>query len=295
MEIRRLTTGISSWLLLILLPLILVSCRSLQPPQKAEQRISEPVKVEAERFFEAAAQGDLEQIRELLDRNPDLLEARDPSGWNALSYAAWGAHPMVHEYLIRQGAEGNLYTEAALGPWQSFLERLDTNPIGVDSRDVKLKAPPLIWAVRSGNQAGCEVLVSRGADLIARDRQGNTVLHHAAMMNRLELLDYFLSIGIDVNTENQRRQTALHLVAASGIYEACRMLIDQGASLQAADDEGNTPLHIAAERGYFELCEYFLFLGAPAEVQNDRGQTPHDLAVEGGYDRVARLLSARSR
>ncbi len=294
MKSRRIPASISI-LVSLLLPLFLASCRNLLPLQKAEGRALVPEKVEPKQFLEAAEQGDLDQVRELLARDPGLLEAQDSRGWDALSYAAWDAHQQVHEYLLRQGAEGNLFTEAALGPLESFVQRLETNPIGVDSRDAKQKATPLIWAVRTGNQVGCGLLLSQGADVQVQDRDGNTALHHAALMDRLELLSFLLFARADPEAANNQGQTALHLVTTAGNYEACRLLLDQGASLDHPDGRGNTPLHIAAQQGNFELCEYFLFLGAAVAPKNHDGRTPLDLAQIQGHDRVVRLLSAHTR
>jgi ankyrin repeat protein len=281
----------------ILLSLLLLglfgSCRNVLPLRKAEPGASAPEKARPERFLDAAARGDLARVRELTEADPDLLDTTDAAGWDAVSYAAWNAQQQVHEYLLQRGAEGNLFTEAALGPWKSFLQRLETNPIGVDSRDTKQKATPLIWAVRTGNQAGCEVLLSRGADIFARDRDGNSAVHHAAVMNRLELLDFLLSAGADVDGANKRGRTALHLFTEAGDFEGCRLLLDRGASLNIPDEAGNTPLHIAAERGNLELCEYFLFLGARPSLKNGEGRTPLDMAAAQGHERIVRLLEAQ--
>jgi len=291
MKARRFPAS-AAILVSFLLLLFSASCRNLLPLQKTGGRALITEKVKPEHFLQAAERGDLDVLRELLARDRDLLELRDPSGWDAVSYAAWNAHQQLHEYLLRQGAEGNLFTEAALGPVESFLGRLETNPIGVQSRDVKKKASPLIWAVRTGNQVGCEVLLSKGADVQAQDRDGNTALHHAALMDRLELLSFLLFADADPEAVNNQGQTALHLVTAAGSYSACRLLLDHGAAVDRPDGRGNTPLHIAAERGDFELCEYFLFLGAAADQKNNEGQTPLDLARIQGHDRVVRLLGA---
>jgi len=271
------------------------SCRFVRPAQTAAPRAVAPEILKPEDFLDAAARGDLARVRELIQTSSDLLEATDAAGWDALSYAAWDARHQVHEYLLQQGAEGNLFTEAALGPWASFLQRLETNPIGVASRDTRQKATPLIWAVRTGNQAGCELLLSLGADVLVRDRYGNSVVHHAALMDQLELIDSLLFAGADVDGANNRGQTPLHLATEAGSFEACRLFLDRGASLDLPDDAGNTPLHIAAEQGNLELCEYFLFLGAPPSLGNKDGRTPQDLAAEQGYERIVRLLEAQTR
>lgn len=271
------------------------SCRLVQPVQKAEPSALAPEVVKPGSFLEAAALGDLDRVRELAETNPALLEETDAAGWDALSYAAWGARHQVHEYLLQKGMEGNLFTEAALGPWQSFLQRLETNPIGVDSRDSRQKATPLIWAVRTGNQAGCELLLARGADVSAADREGDTVVHHAVLMDQLELIDSLLFAGADVDQRNNRGQTALHLATEAGSYRACQLLLDRGTSLDLPGEAGNTPLHIAAGLGLFELCEYFLFLGARPSLKNGEGRSALDMATEQGHERVVRLLEAQTR
>lgn len=271
------------------------SCRFVRPLQKTEPGALAPEMVKPEGLFEASARGDLAQVRELTEMDPKLLAATDATGWGALSYAAWNAHHQVYEYLLQQGAKGNLFTEAALGPWESFIQRLETNPIGVDSRDPGQRATALLWAVRTGNQAGCEVLLYRGADILARDRNGSSAIHHAALMDRLELIDFLLSAGADVNGTNNRGQTALHLSTLAGDFEAARLLLDRGASLDLPDESGNTPLHIAAGGGNLELCEYFLYLGAKASLKNRQGRTPLDMAAEQGHERIVRLLEAQMR
>lgn len=285
------TSILSCFLLLSLF----ISCRNVLPLQKAESRATAPEKIEPEGFLEAAASGDLDGVRSLMAEDPGLLELEDAAGWDALSYAAWGAHDQVYQHLLRQGAEGNLFTEAALGPWESFLQRLETNPIGVQARDPKHKAIPLIWAVRTGNQAGCEVLLSRGSDVAASDRQGNTALHHAVLMGQTDLLGLLLYAGVFIDAANDHGQTALHMATADGDYEVCQLLLDRGAFIGASDRKGNTPLHIAAGQGNFELCEYFLFYGAQAAQQNREGLTPRELAQNQGHDRVAELLGAKLR
>jgi ankyrin repeat protein len=231
----------------------------------------------------------------LVQTDPGLVQAVDASGWSALSYAAWAAHHRIHEYLLQRGAKGNLFTEAALGPWESFRQRLETNPIGVGSRDTREKATPLIWAVRTGNRAGFELLLFRGADITARDREGNSVVHHAVLMDQPELIEYLQSAGADVQATNARGQTPLHLATVSDRYEICQLLLERGADPDTPDGDGNTPLHLAAAAGNLELCEYLLFVGARPAPENGGGRTPLELAAEQGHVRVVELLRTQMR
>lgn len=298
MKVRRLlgtASILAGFLFLAGLVAGLGSCRLVRPLQETEPSTTAPEMLKPGGLLEAAARGDLARVRELAEADPSLLEATDAAGWDALSYAAWNARNQVYEYLLQKGVEGNLFTEAALGPWESFLQRLDTNPIGIDSRDTRQKATPLIWAVRTGNQAGCELLLARGADVRDRDREGNPVVNHAVLMEQLELVDSLLFAGADVDGANNSGQTALHLATEAGSFEACRLLLDRGAVLDFPDEGGNTPLHRAAELGNFELCEFFLFYGARPSLENEEGRTALDLAVAQGHERIIELLEAQTR
>jgi len=266
------------------------SCRLLQPAQKARPADAAARRAWVGPLLEAAERGELIRVRELLADDPSLLNARDGSGWNALSHAAWNGRHQVCDYLLERGADGDLFTEAACGPFDSFRERLRINPMGVSSRDRGRKATVLLWAVRGGNRVGCEMLLAQGADVQAADGEGNTALHHAASLEKMEILSLLAAAGADPDSANANGQTPLHLAADRGSFEVCLFLLDHDASVDRPDGKGNTVLHLAAARGDFELCEYFLALGAAAGPQNARGQTPLDLAEQGGYRRVSELL-----
>lgn len=57
----------------------------------------------------AAAAGDLERVRSLLIRNPDLLDARDVSG-SALHWAVLRCRTETISYLLERGADPNIRT-----------------------------------------------------------------------------------------------------------------------------------------------------------------------------------------
>jgi len=270
----------------------LAGCRLLGPaPEGAAARAAARPKTGA--LAQAAEAGDLESAQEAVEGDPGLLEREDEAGWGAAAHAAWNGHKEVYDYLVSQGAATNVFTEAALGPLQALADRLRANPLAANARDGRYGAPPLIWAVRTGNRAGVEFLLDMGADVNLGDRSGRGALHAAVSAGRVELLRILLYAGADPQGRDERGQTPLHLAADAGSFELCDMLLDAGAAADARDEEGNTPLHLAAARGDFELCEYMLFLGAPAGLKNEKGLTPGDLAADKGFEDVAALLRVR--
>ncbi|MBN1838212.1 MAG: ankyrin repeat domain-containing protein [Spirochaetales bacterium] len=270
----------------------LAGCRVLGPAP-AEPDSPAAARPKAGGLPAAAEQGDLDSARAAVERNPALVGKEDEAGWSAAAHAAWNGHKDVYDYLIAQGAPASVFTEAALGPLQALVERLQNNPRAANAQDGRYRAPPLTWAVRTGNRAAVEYLLDMGADVNLADRAGRTPLHASVSAGQLDIARTLVHAGADPGAADTRGQISLHLAAAAGDLQFCLLLLEAGAPLDAQDDEGNTPLHLAAAAGDFELCEYLLFLGADAGLTNARGLSPGGLAAEGGHRDVAELLRLR--
>jgi len=279
---------------------LLSGCSVLGPPagrdgSAAGSPKAVPARPGAEELFQAAGSGDLEGVQTVVDRSPGLLEQEDSAGWNAAAYAAWNGNKAVYDYLLARGVATTVFTEAALGPLPELVHRLQTNPRAVDARDGRYRATPLIWAVRTGNQAAVDFLLDLGADVDARDRSGGTALFTAVRFDRLEVGRALLSAGAGPSQSDAEGRTPLHLAAESDQLQFCVLLIEAGAALDARDGQGRTPLHLAASRGDFELCEYLLFLGASPAERDSLGLTPGEVAQQAGHEAVAALLRTNKR
>lgn len=83
-----------------------------------------------------------------------------------------------------------------------------------------------------------QILIDRGADIHARDMEGDTPLHSAASSTEPEVITMLIEAGADPNAQNKRGQTPLHLALHA---EVVRPLVEGGAR-QHRDEEGRTPL-----------------------------------------------------
>jgi len=159
-------------------------------------------------------------------------------------------------------------------------------------------------------------LVSKGADVNATDRNGNTPLHVAAMLPytdivqflvsagadihakifffdhtplhcaaawcQLENVKYLVSQGADVNVKNSSGETPLLRRSSSGVAtylrypELVKFLISEGAEVNVSY-KGQTPLHYAAAFDLIEAVKLLVWAGADANVKNKEGHTPMDL------------------
>lgn len=111
------------------------------------------------------------------------------------------------------------------------------------------------WSDYSGLISG--YLLSKGAKLDARDKQGNTALHIAALRGHGLGVYTLLRWNPEVNAENNRGETALHLVcrhfessSLAARYSAVIELLEYGADPSIRDEDGKTALEIAQEKEF---------------------------------------------
>jgi hypothetical protein len=66
-------------------------------------------------------------------------------------------------------------------------------------------------AIKTGDNPGVKKLLAGGADAKYVDRTGNTLLHLAAMFNRLEVVELLIDRGADPLTKNPAGETPIDL------------------------------------------------------------------------------------
>jgi ankyrin repeat protein len=146
---------------------------------------------------------------------------------------------------------------------------------------------PLYIAAEEGNSEIIAALMEAGADVNAPDDGGWTPLHVAAREGPPASVSALIQAGADVNARTRDRAagaTPLHFAANPEIIAA---LIKAGADINARIIgevfAGATPLHIAAQSGSPADVEALLDAGADGSLANDEGKTPFDLIKENQY------------
>jgi ankyrin repeat protein len=153
----------------------------------------------------------------------------------------------------------------------------------------QLRSPHVM--ARMGNVDSLrEALDATPALVHAKDRGGETPLHHAASHGQLAPLQLLLERGAAVDEKAYGGGTALMLAASQGQVEVLAALLRAGAALDLADDRGVTALHYAACFGHSDVAAMLKQHGARLDVKEEAGRTPLDVARENGKDAVVAQL-----
>ena len=156
-------------------------------------------------IFEASATGRLERVRNILDKQPDLVSAYSNDGWTALHLAAFFKQPQLVAMLIERGSE-----------------------IAARSRN-QMANLPLNAAVASGSYEAASILIEHGADVNSRGSSASVPLHSAAANGDLRLIELLLSRGADINAKMDSGVTPLTLALERNHEEAAALLRSKGA------------------------------------------------------------------
>jgi uncharacterized protein len=151
-------------------------------------------------IFEAAAVGDLQRVAELVEADPQMVNAYAPDGFQPLGLAAFFGHLPVVDYLLIKGAEVN-------------------SPSQNDQ-----KVMPLHSAVASQNVTIATTLLDQGAEVNARQNGQFTPLHGAAQNGQVEMVELLLEHDADVAAQAVQGQTPLDMAESAGHPVVAKLL-----------------------------------------------------------------------
>jgi ankyrin repeat protein len=158
-------------------------------------------------LFEAAAIGDVQRVRRMLDDQPELALSFSHDGWTPLHLAAhFGQLPVV-DLLLARRAE-------------------------IDARSKNALAnTPLHAALAGGHNATARRLVEQQADVNAVEAGGYTPLHQAADLGDTEMVRLLLQRGAHIGARSEAGDTPQDLARAKG-HDAVAEQLDRYAEDQ---------------------------------------------------------------
>jgi ankyrin repeat protein len=209
----------------------------------------------SDELLSAIQAGDLDGVNALIERQPDLVNARASGGLSAVSTAMYHGKPEIARALIDRGAAVDFFDACAAGAADRVRE------------------------------------LAAGTGVNSLSPDGFPALALACFFGHEEIARYLLDQGADPNVSatNSFRVRPIHAATARRSEAIVRLLLERGADPNARQQNGYTPLHSAAQNGDGPIIALLLQHGADPTLSDDSGRTPADLApdsaVAGGLRR----------
>jgi len=157
-------------------------------------------------IYEAAAVGQPERVRHLVQEQPELANSWAPDGFTPLGLASFFGHEEIVAFLLANGAQVN----------------------AVSKNDMKVM--PLHSAVAASRLSVARLLLEHAADVSATQEGGFTPLHSAANNGQEEMVRLLLAHGADVNSKDPEGVTPLQLALEREHSAVASLLKERGAT-----------------------------------------------------------------
>ena len=124
-------------------------------------------------------------------------------------------------------------------------------------------------------------LIKEGADINARNHDGETPLHVAVHSGDEEVVNLLISLKVNLEIVNNKGLTPLQLADSLNKIQIIELLINQGADVNVIDNDGNTLLHLQVKKR--DCCVAHMLLdngGASLTIKNNKELTPKEMLEE---------------
>ena len=185
-------------------------------------------------------------ISHLLDREEDLLDL----DWSVVS-----PQPVPGvEHSEPSGVD-------TIGMGSTGNQQDDQSDSGhtLDTSSTHESPPSLIQAVIKEDVYHVSALLDAGRDIEAgHPNNGRTAAIIAASMGYLEILEILLDRGANIDAKDKNLRTALHFAASEGYISCVELLLSRGASVDCVDFCVENPLHRAVRYGRTDVVRILI-------------------------------------
>lgn len=167
---------------------------------------------------------------------------------------------------------------------------IQADPQSVNCNDNR-NCTPLHYAADRGDLEITNLLISNGADLLARDTDGDTPLHWAAFKGNSEIVNLLLEKGAEPSPMNKNGDTPLNYAIADRSMETIDLLLDNGAEY---DRTGIKALYMLQKSAKTGLERFFKVIvereGYSLFVDKERNRWTLQDAISGGSIELVKIL-----
>jgi len=276
----------------VLLPMAKAEKSGVDNKPAATENEGKPTKL----LYQAAADGDIEQVKNLIAQGADVNASEGHekwTPWTPLLAAAGRGHAQVVKLLLENGAKVDVGDSMGFTPLhhaifnedEETLRMLISGGADVNKRPNKGDDPPLFYAVWQFH-AVVKTLIDAGANVNAEGVGGEwTPLHHALQWSYADVAKQFIGTGVNI--------PAFQNAVLEGDLAKVRQLVESGTDIDTKDKFGWTPTYWALSAGQKEMAEYLLNKGADVTAKTNDGCTLLHQASKAGFVEIVKQLIAK--
>ena len=183
------------------------------------------------------------------DATPDLMAQAGPAQATPVQIIGPTSQPIIvsrEQATVTQQAPGSAQEKSR--------QATDGNLVDQESQKAQL-----MLAAQDGDLPTIQALIFNGANVNAARNDGWTPLMFAAKHGHLPTIQALLSASdIDIHAKNPDGKTALHVAAVRDKDHVVKVLIDHGAEVNARTHDGRTLLGAVANRGHLPTLNALL-------------------------------------
>src|SRR4030095_7739033 len=172
----------------------------------------------------AAITGDLETVKGLVTRDPNLLEC-EFEYFKPLRFAVRENQRAVVDFLLEKGADpayeagDSLVTIARDRGYTELVDLFET--ILRQRYHIVPEAAAVVAAIKARDLAQVRSLIEKQPDLVhAADERGSQPIHWAVMTRQMALIDFLLERGADINAVRPNGNRPIHLTNGDYHYRS---------------------------------------------------------------------------
>jgi len=207
---------------------------------------------------------------------------------NYLTYfAAKGEYIWVKTYL-----DAGLDPNTSADYDESFKEKFN-DAFDIGKYNIEHYKYPLIVACAFKNYDIAKLLLENGANVNAKNDNGETALIIAAQNDHTEIVKLLLEKGAKYDPFYKTNDGFTYLMAFArcGLTNYCQELLNKGADVNAKTNSGWTALMYAAKNGHTETVQLLLEKGADVNAKNfNNERTALIWAAGKGHTKIVKLL-----
>jgi ankyrin repeat protein len=177
------------------------------------------------------------------------------------------------------------------------------------SKALKTLNESFLTAVKQGNLNKAKFFVAQGADVNAKNINGNTALKLAVQNEQVVLVEFLLNKGVRVNDKNSDGETALFPAATLGNLKIAKLLINKKININARAKDGTTALigavfgeymrTVTAKAGSTALgkpgagipmIKFLISKGANVNIKDNSGNTALKMATQFKHTAIIDIL-----